>query len=271
MPSASGAFARRRPGRRGVASRARACEAALAAVARRAPSDACPTVASIRQSRAAARRACEDIAGDPNGRRGGRRRRVGRWGGIGGDNRYRRVGPRAPVVSRLRWAGLRRALGGAWCPPAVGHGGGAPSAERRASRIHASLIAHRSSRGREPRVARSASCVRFVCRLGESTGEMTNEPAGETVSESMGETAAEPAGESAPHAGRTGASGTSGTSGTSGAHIERARRIGASIQPIESRSRFRAVPRMRDFKAFLKQQRRARRPRRAPQQAHEPA
>ncbi|WP_218643188.1 hypothetical protein, partial [Burkholderia pseudomallei] len=69
---------------------------------------------------------------------------------------------------------------------------------------------------------------------------MTNEPAGETVSESMGETAAEPAGESAPHAGRTGAS---------GAHIERARRIGASIQPIESRSRFRAVPRMRDFKA----------------------
>ncbi|KGW38370.1 hypothetical protein Y597_6041 [Burkholderia pseudomallei MSHR1000] len=57
----------------------------------------------------------------------------------------------------------------------------------------------------------------------------------------------------------------------SNARIERARRIGASIQPIESRSRFRAVPRMRDFKAFLKQQRRARRPRRAPQQAHEPA
>ncbi|PJO58683.1 hypothetical protein CWD85_15935 [Burkholderia pseudomallei] len=166
MPSASGAFARRRPGRRGVASRARACEAALAAVARRAPSDACPTVASIRQSRAAARRACEDIAGDPNGRRGGRRRRVGRWGGIGGDNRYRRVGPRAPVVSRLRWAGLRRALGGAWCPPAVGHGGGAPSAERRASRIHASLIAHRAggSRASHARLHAFDSCAGLANR-----------------------------------------------------------------------------------------------------------
>ncbi|WPJ33133.1 hypothetical protein [Burkholderia mallei] len=144
-PSASGAFARRRPGRRGVASRARACEAALAAVARRASSDACPTVVSIRQSRAAARRACEDIAGDPNGRRGGRRRRVGRWGGIGGDNRYRRVGRRAPAVPRLRWAGLRRALGGAWCPPAVGHGGGAPSDGHHVFMHRSSLIAHRSS------------------------------------------------------------------------------------------------------------------------------
>lgn len=226
MPSASGAFARRRPGRRGVVSRARACEAALAAVARRASSDACPTVASIRQSRAAARRACEDIAGDPNGRRGGRRRRVGRWGGIGGDNRYGGWA-RARLPCRAfvgRDCAVRSAARGARRPSAT-------AAERRATGITYSCIAHRSSRGRGPRAARSASCVRFVCRLGESMGEMTNEPAGETVSESMGETAARTGwriGSARRADGRVGRVGRAYRTRVSNAHAGSARRFSPS-------------------------------------------
>ncbi|EDK55529.1 hypothetical protein BMAFMH_E0600 [Burkholderia mallei FMH] len=40
---------------------------------------------------------------------------------------------------------MRRALGGAWCPPAVGHGGGAPSDGHHVFMHRSSLIAHRSS------------------------------------------------------------------------------------------------------------------------------
>ncbi|MPT69625.1 hypothetical protein E4L65_11505, partial [Burkholderia pseudomallei] len=60
------------------------------------------------------------------------------------------VGRRAPAVPRLRWAGLRRALGGAWCPPAVGHGGGAPSDGHHVFMHRSSLIAHRAGGGRAP-------------------------------------------------------------------------------------------------------------------------
>lgn len=134
-------------------------------------------------------------------------------GGPSGMRRHRRrseraarraTSPRGPLG-----AGLAAIIGiGGWararlsCRASVGRGcavrsaargarrPSATAAERRATGITYSCIAHRSSRGRESRAASSASCVRFVCRLGESTGEMTNEPAGETVSESMGETAA---------------------------------------------------------------------------------
>ncbi|KIX40078.1 hypothetical protein AQ962_20550 [Burkholderia pseudomallei] len=36
---------------------------------------------------------------------------------------------------------MRRALGGAWCPPAVGHGGGAPSDGHHVFMHRSSLIA----------------------------------------------------------------------------------------------------------------------------------